>query len=87
MSLTNTPKPTTSFVNIVKASFAELWSTITSTWASETRTWLDTVSLFDNAAKPNFPSLILLESGGRLLTEADARMQREFDGMTNQSKP
>jgi hypothetical protein len=52
MSLTNTPKPTTSITNLTKASFAELWSTITTTWATETRTWLDTGSLFDNSAKP-----------------------------------
>lgn len=48
----NTSKPTTSITNITKVSFAELWSTITTTWASETRTWLDMSSLIDNNSKP-----------------------------------
>lgn len=52
MALTNTSKPTTTLANIVKVSFAELWSTITTTWATETRTWLDTGSLVDNVSKP-----------------------------------
>lgn len=38
--------------NITKIGGAELWSTITTTWASETRTWLDCSSLFDNTSKP-----------------------------------
>lgn len=37
--------------NTTKVSGAELWSTITTTWAGETRTWLDCASLFDNTAK------------------------------------
>lgn len=52
MALTNTSKPTTSITNTTKVSFAELWSTITTTWASETRTWADMVSLIDNTSKP-----------------------------------
>lgn len=52
MALVNTSKPTTSLINTTKVSFAELWSTITSTWASETRTWDMTGSLFTNPAKP-----------------------------------
>lgn len=38
--------------NVDKVSFAELWSTITTSWASETRTWLDVSSLIDNVSKP-----------------------------------
>lgn len=49
--LTNVSKPSTSFTNADKVSSAELWSTITTTWASETRTWLDCVSLMDNVSK------------------------------------
>lgn len=52
MSITNTSKPTTSLTNATKVSSAELWSTITTTWASETRTWLETGSLVDNTSKP-----------------------------------
>lgn len=51
MSITNTSKPTTSFLNIAKVAFAELWSTIMTTWGSETRTWADCASLIDNVSK------------------------------------
>lgn len=50
--ITNTPKPTTTFSNDSKVSGAETWSTIPTTWASEVRSWLDCVSLFDNSSKP-----------------------------------
>lgn len=42
-----------SMTNLTKVSFAELWSTIPTTWASETRTWLDCASIIDNSAKPS----------------------------------
>ncbi len=53
MALTNIAKPTTSLTNATKVSFAELWSTITTTWASETRTWAEVISLIDNTSKPS----------------------------------
>lgn len=54
MALTNTSKPSSpSYTNSTKPSFAELWSTITTTWASETRTWADCASLFDNVSRPS----------------------------------
>lgn len=53
MAITNESKPTTSLTNSSKVSFAELWSTITTTWASETRTWADMASLIDNTSKPS----------------------------------
>lgn len=46
------PAINSDFVNIARASTAELWSTISSTWATESRTWLDTSSVFDNNSKP-----------------------------------
>ena len=52
MAITNISKPTTSLTNTSKVSFAELWSTITTTWTSEIRTWLDCISLIDNSSKP-----------------------------------
>jgi hypothetical protein len=52
MSITNTSKPSApSLTNVTKVSFAEIWSTIVTTWATETRTWLDTGSLVDNVSK------------------------------------
>jgi len=52
MALTNVSKPTTTLTNTDKVSFAELWSTITTTYDSETRTWDATGSLFSNPSKP-----------------------------------
>lgn len=53
MSITNVSKPSTTLTNATKVSFAELWSTIATTWASETRTWADCISLIDNTTKPS----------------------------------
>jgi len=49
--ITNTAKPSTSLTNITKVSFGETWGAIETTWASETRTWLETISLMDNTTK------------------------------------
>ncbi len=38
--------------NSSKIASYETWGAITTTWATETRTWLDCGSLFDNVAKP-----------------------------------
>jgi hypothetical protein len=46
------PAGTGIFTNTDKVNFAELWSTITTTYASEVRTWDATGSLFSNTAKP-----------------------------------
>jgi len=51
MPIVNTSKPASSITNTNKVSFAELWSTITTTWATETRTWIETGSLMDNTNK------------------------------------
>ena len=40
------------FFNTAKVASFETWSTIPTTWATESRTWLDCVSLFDNGDKP-----------------------------------
>lgn len=52
MAITNIAKPSTSITNTAKVNLAELWSTITTTYASETRTWDDCISLIDNISKP-----------------------------------
>lgn len=51
MTITNTVKPSDSITNIAKVSFAELWSTILTTWSAETRTWAGTGSLFTNITR------------------------------------
>lgn len=48
----NTPKPTGSVNNTARVSDSERWSTITTTWASETRSWLATISLMNNTTRP-----------------------------------
>ena len=53
MAITNIPKPATSITNTAKVNLAELWSTITTTWSAETRTWGDCISLIDNTSKPS----------------------------------
>lgn len=53
MSITNITKPTTSLTNITRVAFAELWSSITTTWAAETRTWITAGSLLTNTSKPS----------------------------------
>lgn len=52
MALINQSKPSTTFSNASKIGIGETWATIPTTWASETRTWEETVSLIDNTSKP-----------------------------------
>ncbi len=51
MAITNASKPSTSLANATRIGGAETWESIPTTWASETRTWLDCISLFDNVMK------------------------------------
>ena len=46
--INNTPKPTGSVNNTPRVGDAETWATITTTWGSETRTWLGCSSLMNN---------------------------------------
>jgi len=53
MALVNTPKPSSpSMTNTARPYSFETWATIATTWASETRTWIDTISFIDNLSKP-----------------------------------
>lgn len=52
MALVNTPKPSApSLTNTVRVNIAELWSTITTSWSSETRSWGAMASLLVNTTK------------------------------------
>jgi hypothetical protein len=53
MALVNTAKPSTAVVNSDKVASFETWATITTTWASETRSWIDCASLLGGFAKPS----------------------------------
>ena len=83
MSLINTSKPTTALTNATKASFAELWSTITSTWASETRYWEDLVSVMNNTAVADSS----LWSTRYLPWRATAPWLNTGSGISNTAKP
>lgn len=78
----------TPFTNTTKVSFAELWSTITTTWASETRTWADTASLMDNIPHKNLGSYTFDEIGTFSLDQVGGvEFSRQFSPITNISKP
>lgn len=51
--ITNLSKPSSTIANADKVASFETWATIPTTWASETRTWLDTGSLFDGIDRPS----------------------------------
>ena len=53
MSLNNIPKPTTTYNNTFKVLGYETWDSNTSSWGTETRTWDQMASVFDNSAKPS----------------------------------
>jgi hypothetical protein len=62
MALTNETKPTTTLTNITRVAFAELWSLISTTWASETRTWSECGSLLTTETKIGAPALFIVDS-------------------------
>lgn len=51
MAFVNQSKPTTVFANSIKINIGETWGSITTTWATESRTWGDMASLIDNITK------------------------------------
>lgn len=83
MALTNTSKPTTTLANTDKVAFSELWSTITSTWASETRHWEDLLSNFSNTVVADAS----LWSARYLPWRATAPWQNTGSGISNIAKP
>jgi len=81
--ITNTSKPSTSLTNTAKVNLATLWSTITTTWASETGYWEDLVSTMTNTSITGQ----VLWSGKFLPWREIAPWQVSGDFMTNTSKP
>lgn len=74
--------------NTDKVSFAELWSTITTTWASETRTWAECASLMINTATKNLGSYTFDEIGSFSLDQVGGvEFDRQFSPVTNTAKP
>lgn len=86
--MTNTSKPTTSLSNTTRIGDSELWSTITTTWASETRTWLGCISLFTNTTFRNLGSYTFDEIGTFSLDQVGGvEFARQFTPITNTAKP
>lgn len=78
----------TPVTNTSKVSFAELWSTITTTWASETRTWLDCASIIENTSHRNLGSYTVAELAGVSVEQlAGVSFDRQFTPIINISKP
>jgi len=51
MAIVNQSKISSSIANATKIDIGESWSSITTTYASETRTWADMASLIDNVSR------------------------------------
>ena len=51
--ITNVAKPSSSLTNSAKVVGYETWASITTTYASETRTWAETGTIFTNALRPS----------------------------------
>ncbi len=87
MTMVNTPKPSaSSFTNSTRVSSAELWGTIITTWATETRTWAACASVMVNSTKPRtLGSYTFDEIGTQTIDETGGT----FDGnqMINTPKP
>lgn len=78
----------TPVTNASRVSSAELWSTITTTWATETRTWLDTSSLIDNVSRRSLGSYTFDEIGSFSVDQVGGvEFDRQFSPVTNTSKP
>ena len=74
--------------NTAKVSFGETWATILTTWASETRTCLDTGSLMDNISTRNLGSYTVAEMATFTVEQlAGVSFDRQFSPLTNISKP
>jgi len=52
MAISNISRPTSSLINTAKVVGYETWATITTTYASETRTWAATGTIFTNTLRP-----------------------------------
>jgi len=51
MAIINQSKISSSIANATKINIGESWASITTTYASETRTWADMASLIDNVSR------------------------------------
>ena len=83
MSITNVSKPSSSISNLTKINIGETWDSITTTWATETRTWDDMRSIIDNNTKA-YSGYLWAES---TLPWQLATPWIDTNKITNQAKP
>lgn len=51
MAITNTSRPNSTLSNASRINIGETWNSITSTWATESRTWNAMASIIGNISK------------------------------------
>lgn len=82
----NTSRPTTSQTNVSRPGEGETWASITTTFATETRTWLQASKLITNISSPLYQ--YLLADGGYLLQEnRDRIILSNGSTFTNVNRP
>jgi hypothetical protein len=87
MSIINTPKPTTSLSNSTQPNKGETWSSITTRWNEETRTWLQASKLINNQGSPMI-GFLQREEGGYILQEnMDRIIISSGSSITNVARP
>lgn len=86
MTITNQAKPSPSVSNVSKVSIGETWTTITTTWATEIRTWLAVSQLITNVVRTEVESLVT-EALDYLMTEDDDFLTTGVNQITNIAKP
>jgi hypothetical protein len=78
----------TPVTNTSKVSIGETWGSITTSWASETRTWLDCSALIDNTSFKSLGSYTAGEVASFTVEQlANVSFDRQFSPIINSSKP
>lgn len=78
----------TPVTNTSKVSNYETWATIDTTWATETRTWLDFGSLISNSSFKNLGSYTIDELASFSFDQVGGvEFTRQFSPIINSSKP
>jgi hypothetical protein len=86
MAIINQSKTSSSLANSSKVSIGETWASILTSWASETRTWLEVSQLLTNTDKQS-TEFIATEALDYLVTEDNNYLVTGVNLITNQSKP
>lgn len=78
----------TPVTNISRVKSYETWETVDTTWATETRTWLDMGSLMDNTSFKNLGSYTVDELASFSADQiGGVEFSRQFSPIINTNKP